>query len=382
MKKIEQMIKKCPTMIVSLTIIGCMMVCYIFQKDKTISELEQRNLQQLPSYTTPLFISGDYQREFNSYIKDQMPLRDKLFKNKVRMEYTLGKRKFDDIWVGKDHMLFQDMYVPTKKDIEERKKSIITFQQKYKKLNIGIALVSNKAEIYSEKIPKEATTIDQGKVISNLYSSLEKEHIKTVSLEDVLLSHKDETIFYNSDHHWTSRGAYLAFQEIRKNFIRSKKQVAYNTYVINDTFDGSLSKQSGYMTNKDKVNVYLPKSKDSEVDVVVNYVNERKKTATVYDVDKATSANPYEVFLGGNYDCIEIDTSVKNDKSLLLIKDSFANCLIPFLLPYYHHISVVDPRYYSDDIYTLIKEDNISDVLFLYNFQTFFQDDLMLDLFE
>lgn len=382
MKKIKIVLKKYPAMIISFIIIACMLFCYIFQKDKKISDLEQRNLQQIPHYKTSLFVSGDYQNEYQSYVQDQLPLRDTLFQGKVQFEYLLGKRKFDDVWIGKNNMLFQDMYIPTQSDIIKRKNIIDSFINKYKNLHIGIVLVNNKADIYKENLPQNVKFLNQNKIINQFYDMFKNKNINTIRLNDVFVSHKDENIFYNSDHHWTTRGAYIAFQQIEKEFIKVKKSIDYDAYVINDKFNGSLSKRSGYMTTKkDKVEVYLPKSKEDEVDVIVNYVNQKKKKATVFNVDKAVSSNPYEVFLGGNYDCIEIDTSTKNNKSLLLIKDSFANCLVPFLLPYYHHITIIDPRYYTDDIDVLIKDNKISDVLFLYNFQTFFQDKNILELF-
>jgi hypothetical protein len=59
---------------------------------------------------------------------------------------------------------------------------------------------------------------------------------------------------------------------------------------------------------------------------------------------------------------------------LLVIKDSYANAFIPFLAPFYSEITVIDPRYYYDSIDALIADAQITDVLYLFNANTFFRD--------
>ena len=84
--------------------------------------------------------------------------------------------------------------------------------------------------------------------------------------------------------------------------------------------------------------------------------------------------NKYEVFLGGNHPVVDIKTTSESDKTLLLIKDSYANSFVQFLTPYYKSIIIVDPRYYYEDIDKLIEENNVSELLYLYNADTFFDD--------
>ena len=104
------------------------------------------------------------------------------------------------------------------------------------------------------------------------------------------------------------------------------------------------------------------------------YTDEQRKSATVFNSAALEQKNKYEVFLGGNHPQINIKTTNLNKKSLLIFKDSYANALIQFLLPYYQTITIVDPRYYSDDIEKLLSDAQITDVLFLYNMNTFAED--------
>ena len=97
----------------------------------------------------------------------------------------------------------------------------------------------------------------------------------------------------------------------------------------------------------------------------------------MYDSAKLEERDQYAVFFGGNHSLIDIRTTCAQDDRLLVIKDSYANCFIPFLTPYFREIVVVDPRYYTGDMEALIAEKKIGSVLFLYNANTFFEDRML-----
>ena len=144
---------------------------------------------------------------------------------------------------------------------------------------------------------------------------------------------------------------------------------------MSNSFNGTLSSTSGYETGyEEPIYIYAPDNLKNATEAVVNNVNEKKKTATLYDTSKLKGKDKYALFLGGNYPILDIKTTADSTDRLLIIKDSYANSLIPFLIPYYREIVVVDPRYYYDDIEKVMKKDNITSVLFLYNGNTFVKD--------
>ena len=133
---------------------------------------------------------------------------------------------------------------------------------------------------------------------------------------------------------------------------------------------------SGYETGyKEPVYIYLPEGDAPQV--VVNYVEEQKKTASLYDSSMLEGRDKYGVFLGGNHPLIDIKTTADSTRRLLIFKDSYANCFIPFLTPYFREILVVDPRYYTGNLEELMEQNRLTDVLFLYNGNTFFQDRML-----
>ena len=143
-------------------------------------------------------------------------------------------------------------------------------------------------------------------------------------------------------------------------------------YTVTEDFSGTMASTSGAFSVKDPIDIYVYEM--DEFQYVVEYTDEQRKSATVFNSAALEQKNKYEVFLGGNHPQINIKTTNLNKKSLLIFKDSYANALIQFLLPYYQTITIVDPRYYSDDIEKLLSDAQITDVLFLYNMNTFAED--------
>ena len=128
----------------------------------------------------------------------------------------------------------------------------------------------------------------------------------------------------------------------------------------------------------DTIELYIPQNVNT--DCVVNFVDEGKRTASMYESAALENKDKYEVFFGGNHSRIDISTPMEGKKNLLLFKDSYANCFIPFLVPYYRNIIVIDPRYYYDNIESLITDNEITDILFLYNVNTFMGDTSLGDV--
>lgn len=115
---------------------------------------------------------------------------------------------------------------------------------------------------------------------------------------------------------------------------------------------------------------------------MVEYVEQMEKKASVYDSEMLDNNDKYAVFFGGNYPMIKIKTTNREGRNLLVIKDSYANCFVPFLIPHYKEITMIDPRYYYEDVNKEIADSDIQDVLFLYNANTFFEDNSLSSIFE
>ena len=204
-----------------------------------------------------------------------------------------------------------------------------------------------------------------------------------IDAEKVLDAHKDEAIYYHTDHHWTSLGAWYAFQGAKTQLgLDKSEEIKMKAYAVSDSFNGTLSAKSGYETDyKEPIYIYLPKSADAP-QVAVNYVEEQKKSASMYDSSKLDERDQYSVFFGGNHAMIDIQSTQTEKRRLLVFKDSYANCFLPLLAPYYREIVVIDPRYYTGKLSSVMSDKQFDDVLFLYNANTFFEDRMMAGVLD
>jgi len=106
----------------------------------------------------------------------------------------------------------------------------------------------------------------------------------------------------------------------------------------------------------------------------VEYKDEGEKASSVWKTAQLETRDKYTVFFGGNHAEIRIQTDIASDRILLILKDSYANCFVPFLIPYFAYIILIDPRYYSGDLNLVMEVEKVTDVLFLYNAATFATD--------
>ena len=109
---------------------------------------------------------------------------------------------------------------------------------------------------------------------------------------------------------------------------------------------------------------------DGAPQAVVTWVGENRRSASLFREECLDTRDQYAVFLGGNFPEVRIETTVANDRTLLLLKDSYANCMVPLLTAGYHRIVVVDPRYFTGDLEVLMGAEGVNEILVLYNAQT------------
>lgn len=343
--------------------------------DREFSAKENRTLEQKPKITFSGIESGRWMKQYESYVSDQFAGRDFWVALKSRVDLISGKRKSNGVFKGKDNYLLEDITVPDEDQLQANLEAMKKFQTQYKDIPMYMMLVPNAANIESDKLPGYAVTADQDKQFQEIWDTLGTA-FTWVNVSDSLKKHKSEQLYYHTDHHWTTLGAYYGYQSLADTMkLDTSKAPKMTSYAVTNTFNGTLSSTSGYETGyEEPIYIYAPEDLKKSTQVVVNNVNEKKKTATLYDTSKLKGKDKYALFLGGNYPVLDIKTTADSTDRLLLIKDSYANSLIPFLISYYREIIVVDPRYYYDDISDVMEKHDITSVLFLYNGNTFVKD--------
>ena len=356
------------------------LIINVIVPDREKSVQENRMLATKPKFRLSSLISGDYDEKFEAYMDDQFVGRDMWRKLKVAVDRIGGSRLENGVYIGTNGQLLEQIEVADENHLAANIKAIKSFSESQSKIPVRMMLVPDAANVLNHSLPALAKPEDQTQMFSMVRKDL-GDSVEWIDVSTELNKHKTEKIYYKTDHHWTTLGAFYAFQAAAPSLgIEGDLSGNYVSYAVSDSFNGMLASKSGVnLGEKEQIDIYVPTEEDT--DLIIDYVDEGKRSTSLYDSSKLKEKDQYTVFLGGNSSLLDIRTVSTSTKRLLLVKDSFANSFIPFLTPYYREIVVVDPRYYSGTINDLMDSYRISEVLFLYSGNTFFKDNNISGVF-
>lgn len=383
-----------------LLAIGGISVGSLLAKDREFSPNENRYLSGLPKCSVERILSGDFQDDLEKYLNDQILGRDQWITAKTAIQKNCGDTDIGGAYVGKDGYDFEKI-LPEDIDDKLVNRNIQSVQQflekstaQVEKEHMSFLLVPTSGLVMKEYLPKNAILFNQEAYMDRVKDAL-KEYCfmdgRNIFQEEVnsktKLDHKteaefeseidfeskaDKTLYYRTDHHWTTYGAFVAFEEWCKQTGHSFEGIdAYETETVTKQFRGSLySKILDYDSAYDSI-VKMTKKQDA-TDYKV--IADGKDIGGFYQEDKLQEKDKYAYFFGGNYGEVAIEGTQEEKGNLLVIKDSFANAFVPFLADSYDNIYMVDLRYFNEDMQAYLKEKNITDILVLYNVSNFVTD--------
>ena len=350
------------------------LVSSIILPDTGFSEKENRILASRPALKLDQIISGVYEKQFETYENDQFPLRDMWITLKATTDRLMGKVEENGVYLGKNGYLMEAFNAPSQTQYDATVNAMTSFAQKHSDLKQYALIAPNSVNILKSNLPAFAPTDDQNPWIDKLKDSLTSAGVTFIDIRDTFTDHKAEDLYYHTDHHWTTLGAYYAYLQAAAVMGIDTSSDSYDKAPVSQTFKGTLSAKSGFRSGEtDELDVFLPNG-DNTLSSVVNYVEEQKKSASFYDTSKLNTRDKYALFFGGNHAQIKISTPTESNNTILVLKDSYANSFVPFLAQHYRKIIMIDPRYYYGDLEQLLQVENVQEVLYLYNANTFFAD--------
>ena len=331
--------------------------------NKAFSEQENRMLAKIPTFNIESLVNGEYAEKLNDYINDHFVFRDKWLKIKSFMEIATGKQENNGVYIGKNGYLFEKFEF-TSNDKENLKKAadaINNFADRVK-VPTYFMLIPNSIYINREYLPENVEIYSQNEIIKEMYRLCNTNNIDVV---EILESNKEQYIYYKTDHHTTSFGAYLLYVKYCESLnISPIKLNELQKEIVSEEFLGTFdSKAQIYNQEKDTIFIYKNNNNTNLKEVIYD----KETTKSIYNSEYLNGKDKYSYFLNGNNAKVVIRTNINNGKKLLLIKDSYAHNMPQFLSQNYEEIHFIDPRYYKKAISEYVVENNITEILFLYN---------------
>ena len=359
--------------LLALALVLALDIAFLFKRDRAFSPLENQNLQQRPALSLSELTSGRYETRFDSFLADQFPFRDQWITLKSTLDRLAGRTRSNGVYLGRDGWLIQDFTPPSEADYAATRDALLGFIGRHGDVTARVMIAPTALTVYADRLPALATAGDEGGYLDRLAADLGGA-AQFIDLRPAFMAAKETTqLYYRTDHHWTSDGAYLAYLELSRAAGLSGEAARFERRLLSSDFRGTLSAASGFrMGEADDLCAWLP-AQDG-VQYTVTYVSEGERSASLFRAEHLDTRDQYAVFLDGNHAQIRIETTAQGGRALLVLKDSYANCFIPLLVQDYRKIVVVDPRYYTGDLDVLAEAEGVNELLVLYNAETFASD--------
>lgn len=337
---------------------------------RTFSEEENRNLVQFPTFTMETLLDGRYMNTINDYLNDQFAGKPYWITAQSLMEYGLGKRESNQVYLG-SNALITHVIAPSNEITKANVAGIKGFIERYG-MKGYVMLVPSAASINTDQLPALAEIWDERTYIDSVYGQLTS-YAVGVPLYDLFEEHKDEYLYYRTDHHWTSYAAFLAHNQLLdalKQPLHQENDLTVTT--LRNDFLGMLHSKTGFpLVKKDTMEQYQAGS-------VKSYAVYDGKETTSYDSiyfpEYLEKKDKYSYFLGTVQPMVTIYTDAPTDRKLLIFKDSYSHSMVPMLLDRYSEIRLVDPRYMNLVLpanQQLIEAERYDDVLFMFTTDVF-----------
>ncbi len=363
----ENKIRKVITILLCVGILS-LSIWLLLSPKKNFSENENRYLTKFPVLSAKNLLDGTYTESLSDWLADHFPQRDFFVGLKSQTEILSGRKEIDHIYVAKEDYLIEQYAQP-----QNTQRIIDTLTRFYEKVsqaevNINLMLVPTAVTIHKDLLPQNAPASNQLETAQSIYTATE---IPKIDCTDCLFTGVSKgQLYYRTDHHWTTLGAYYGYLAFcaAKN-LQPVSLTSLQKQTVTEDFAGTLySKVNDYNHKKDSITVYT----NPEDHLTVTYTDTGEVSDSLYNFDYLTEKDKYSLFLNNIHSLIEIENQTSSSEDvLMLIKDSYANSIVPFLAHHYRKIYVFDTRYYKDGPSSFLSEHKeINDILLLYNMNT------------
>lgn len=367
--------------ILFLVMIFGMTVATLLKPATEFSEKENRALQQKPELSAEAVFNGQYAKDYEKYLTDQFIGRDSWISVKTAIERASFKQESNDIYFAKDGYLIEKHSGSFKTPLAEANIGYLSsFLEKakarYGKGHVTATVVPNAVDILKDKLPPFASPYDEGEYLKKIGESVPEG--TWLDSRKVLMEHSGEEIYYKTDHHWKTLGAWYVYEAWAKQTGLTPLSLQdYDIVTVSDEFLGTIESKVGGKTAKDSIQIFEPKQ---PVKYQLDYNRGTKITDSLYDENALKTKDKYSVFFGGNQPVVQARIENGSSRRLLVIKDSYAHCFLPFTFHDFSEVDFIDIRYFNESLAEFMEKQDYTDVLFLYNASGFAEDPNLIKL--
>ena len=341
--------------------IGGMFLGSLILPDREFSQLENRNLEQAPKVSLENITTGEFMEDAEDYVNDQIIGRDFWVALKAWSERVSGKQENNGVYFAKEDTLISRVDTPSWEDIPAQGNTPAQ-QGLHTRVEYVNALVNNvDVPVYFGIIPSAAEIWSD-----RLYNAVQTH---TIDLYSALAQHKDEDLYYRTDHHWTSLGAYYGYTALMDAMgLEAVPLDESQKVTVSEDFYGTLFSSSGVRwLPPDHIDRYI----SDEGVTVTAYPNGTPEPGSLYVDSYLEVKDKYSSFLGGNKPLCVIETEHTDAPKVLVIRDSYADSLAPFLTQNFSEIHLFDPRYNLTSVKDYVAQNEIDSVVVLYSISNF-----------
>ena len=346
-----------------------MLVLFLVLPKADFSELEKRSLAQKPNTSAQAILSGTFGQEAETYIADHIPGRSFFVGLSNYYDLLSGRQGTKDILTADGDRLVEKPNEPNAAAIQRNMAAINAFAQAIGQ-KVDLMIVPSAGFVLRDTVQGLHGAYTDDEIIASIHA-LAGENVRPVSLLEAFEGTQDKgALYYRTDHHWTALGAYTAAQVYLENALPAKESYTVEAF---DGFYGTTHSRSGlWLTKPDSVELW-----DDGGSYTVTAYNNLADTAgkthgSLFYRQRLLERDMYTVYLNGNQPLVRIHNE-QGEGKLLVIRDSYANCLGTLLAGKYKEVVLVDLRYWKTPVSELAAE-GFDDVLVCYTLYNFLTD--------
>lgn len=354
--------------VVFLIFIYGMALWFLFSPKTDYSSSEKRYLQKFPDANVEKVLSGEFGSEFETFFADQFPQRNTWVGINAYTTLAEGNNGASGVYNCKNGCLINKP-VSTENNLDKNIAAVADFAKSID-TPTTVMLVPSTGYIADDVLPTFHDKYNDDENISKISSTLSKDKISFVDLRERFKSEykNGSQLYYKTDHHWTTKGAYTGYQELCKALdITPIDDSTLKKDSYPDFYGTTYSSSGFWLTPPDNIEIWSnPNNSSKNISVKITEGANIKTSGSMYFTDHLKEDDKYPVFIDGNHALTEITNTNAKNGTVLLIKDSFSHSLAPFLAENYSKVVLVDLRYYKESVSDLVTTYNPEQVVVLY----------------